>query len=224
MLNNVLNLLAPHHCYGCQKTGSLLCDNCKYNIVNDPFSGCLICRNACGERGLCGRCRVPYERAWCVADRADELAQLIDGYKLNRQIDAAKVVGQLIASRLPPLDSEIIVVPIPTIPRHIRQRGFDHTLVIATEIARRHGIQLQAVVRRRENSVQRLASRKQRFMQAEHAYRVDGALSSTATYLLIDDVFTTGATLTATTELVMAAGASHVWVAVGARQPLDDKR
>lgn len=224
MLNKALSLLAPHHCYGCQKIGTLLCDNCKYNITNESFSGCLVCRKAAGPRGLCGSCHVPYWRVWCVSERVDELARLIEGYKFNRQVDAARILGKLIAEQLPSLASNTVVVPVPTIAPHIRQRGFDHTRLIADEIAKQHKLVVQPVLRRRENSVQRHASRRQRFLQAKQAYRIDLDLSPEMTYLLVDDVFTTGATLMAATEVLQAAGAKRVWVAVGARQPLDDKR
>ena len=224
MLNKVLNLLAPHHCYGCQKIGTLLCDNCKYNISEQPFSGCLVCRTPADERGVCGRCRVPYQRAWCVGERVDELARLIDGYKFNRQTDAAHVLADLLVERLPLFEPDVVVVPIPTIAPHIRQRGLDHTRIMAVEIAKRRGLTVSDALRRRENSVQRQASKKQRRLQAQRAYRVEGALLPETTYLLVDDVFTTGATLTAAAEVLQAAGAERVWVAVGARQPLDDKR
>jgi ComF family protein len=114
-----------------------------------------------------------------------------------------------------------VITSVPTISTHIRQRGYDHAALIAREVARQRGVKYQALLKRRTTTVQQGARRKERLKQAEGAFEaarhIDGS-----TVLIIDDIFTTGATLHYAATTLLAAGAREVWVAVVARQPLDD--
>lgn len=122
---------------------------------------------------------------------------------------------------IPEFPSNVIVVPVPTIPSHIRQRGYDHTALIARRFAKVKSLPYQKLIERVSYTKQRGASRKQRFEQASQAFTVKKRLSEDSVYLLIDDVITTGATAQYAAEALLAAGASEVWVGVIARQPLD---
>ncbi|RYF28401.1 MAG: hypothetical protein EOO17_04860 [Chloroflexi bacterium] len=69
--------------------------------------------------------------------------------------------------------------------------------------------------------MQRHATKSQRRKQASRAFTCKSELSTDTTYLLLDDVVTTGATMEYAAKCLRDAGAGDVWVAAIARQPLD---
>ena len=222
MIDNLLHFIAPHYCISCGDVGGLLCESCKYDIASDAPSGCLLCGRLTGEDGVCSGCRAFVERAWYVGERSGSLEELIDRYKFERARAAHKPLGDLLLSRLPVLPKNTVVVPIPTLRSHVRQRGYDHSLLLAEHVARYLGLHTERVLRRVTSDVQRGVNKKQRFRQARQAYEVDVALRDDIPYLLVDDVVTTGATLSSAATVLRKAGASMVWAAAIARQPLEN--
>lgn len=221
MIDKILSFIAPHLCFGCNKLGNLLCENCKYDIVNDIFDHCL----GCGQltkvtTGVCKGCQLPYSRAWCVGERQGVLERLIDAYKFERTYGEHKVFAELFVAILPKLPKNVAIVSIPTIPAHIRQRGYDHTKQIAKVLAKQTGRRLASPLVRVTNTKQRDASRAVRITQAKQAFKVTSIDEDTC-YLLVDDVVTTGATVKYAAKALRDAGAKDVWVAAIARQSLD---
>ena len=222
MIDSILSLIAPHYCCGCQKIGVLLCVECKYNITSEPFGGCINCAKPfSAQTGVCGRCKTPYSRAWCVGQRKDELETLLNAYKFENARATYKTLADLLDAVLPQLPSSTIIVPVPTIPSHVRQRGYDHTALIARELARRRSLPYSSCVVRVTNSVQRGRGRRERVTQAKQAFSCRSNQVKAETYLLVDDVVTTGSTMRYAARALIKAGARDVWVASISRQPLD---
>lgn len=223
MIDKLLGIIAPHYCYGCNNPGCSLCDNCKYNIISEPFSGCIVCQRPSGEQGVCLSCETPFSRAWCVSERVDILEKVLDGYKFERQKTSATILAELLDERLPDFSHhDIVVVPIPTVASHVRQRGYDHTRLIAKEFARLRKSAIDtSLLQRKTKTKQFGASKKQRIAQAKVAYGVTKSLDSRKVYLIIDDIATTGSTLKYASKALKDSGAMRIWVAVIARQPLD---
>lgn len=222
MLDILLSFVAPHHCSGCHETGTLLCDNCKYDIISEPFEACVACgKGIAGRSGLCRGCKVPYQRAWCVADRRDHLQRLIGNYKFTNARAAYKPLAQLLDERLPELPKDTVIVPIPTVSSHIRQRGYDHMGLIAKRLARLRGLPVDTSLHRVTGTTQRGSGVRQRAKQAKAAFTCIRQLDDNKKYLLIDDVVTSGATVKYAAQTLLDAGASTVWVASISRQPLD---
>lgn len=214
-----INLLAPHYCCSCGAIGALLCEYCKYDIINDPYEACILChRLARPGNNLCGSCRAPFTRAWSAGDRREGLRELIDRFKFERVRGAYVPLADLLDSTLPHLPPEVTVVPVPTISPHIRVRGYDQTRLVAQRFARQRNLAYAPWLRRATSTVQRGAGRQQRYRQAKEAF---AAPSAQGICLVIDDITTTGATLTAAAQTLLDAGASEVWVAVIACQPLE---
>jgi predicted amidophosphoribosyltransferase len=221
MIDSLLSLVAPHLCCGCGKIGSLLCDNCKYNIIDDNFDGCHLCSNYNNEIGICADCQSIFSRGWCVGWRTGELRKLIDDYKFENVRSTHRVLAGLLDQRIDQLPSTTVVVPVPTISSHIRIRGYDHTALLARSFARRRQLTVQPLVHRVSATVQRNASRHQRIVQAKVAFAVQRRLDPNIPYLVIDDIITTGASVTYVAKALRAAGAREIWLAAVARQPLD---
>lgn len=221
MLDTLMSFVAPHYCSGCAKIGTALCDNCKYDITGVTKTACLLCQKLCGESGVCKDCKKIYQRAWCVGERTGVLQRIIGLYKFERLRSGYRVLGDLLLDRLPELPVGTVIIPIPTVTGHIRERGYDHMMLIAKYVARKRNLTVSVALRRKTNTKQRQATAKQRTAQAKNAFEVSGALNPDTTYLLIDDVVTTGATIKYAGLALKNAGARQIWAAAVARQVLD---
>jgi len=220
MLDEILEFIAPHYCCGCGAIGSLLCVNCKKDIDSEKMI-CIGCCRPTNSQSLCKSCHLPYERAWVAGERNGVLQRLIGLYKFSRARSGYKILGDLLLATIPELPDETIIVPIPTVPGHIRERGYDHMLLIAKYIAKKRNLKIEKLLYRKTNTKQRQSNAKQRIEQAKRAFGVDIKLDINTPYLLIDDVITTGATIKYASQALRDAGAKHVWVAIIARQTLD---
>lgn len=220
MIDRLLEFVAPHHCFGCGKIGTVLCANCKYNIVDEAFSGCIVCTRP-SAAGICNRCKTTYEKAWCVGDREGVLERLINAYKFDRVRRASATLGALLDETLPVLPAHTVVVPVPTVRSHIRVRGYDHAYLVAREFAKRRKLRLKPHVSRSASTSQRGLNKPERMKEAKLAFYCSDKLDATTPYLVVDDVVTTNATLRYAAGVLHDAGATTIWAAVIARQPLD---
>jgi len=220
MPDRVANLIIPHYCCACGEIGGILCESCKNDILNESFAYCLLCLQPINNaRGLCAQHSRSALGVSVVGWRRDGLESLVDISKFESVRPGCTAQADLLASILPFLGDNVAVVPIPTIAPHIRQRGFGHTEIIAKNIAQHFRYRYFPLLQRRNNLVQHGAHRAERERQARDAFSLNGLIATEATYLLIDDVYTTGATMRAAIKLLKSAGAKRIWLAVTSRQP-----
>lgn len=117
---------------------------------------------------------------------------------------------------------KIILVPLPTIRKHIRERGFDHTLRLCFELENflqkrlddlGVSVEYQSLLVRKNKTVQVGKEKKERVKQAEKAYEIREGIEieNKTLYILVDDVTTTGASLAAAKKILQA---NLVWAAV----------
>lgn len=218
--DKILSLVAPHPCFNCGVIGRPLCDNCKKNIISQRISVCPLCGSAI-EGYLCPNHDLPYS-ALCVGGaRRGSLQLLIGAFKFRFMLAALDDVVDILEASIPVLPPETVVVPVPTLAAHIRQRGYDHALLLAEAFARRRGLKVDKLVERSGVAVQHRLKRAQRIEAAKHAFSVLAVLDPNTPYLIVDDIFTTGATVAAVAMELRKAGAREVWVAVVAYQPID---
>ncbi len=224
MIEKFLEVIAPHACCNCGQNGNILCHVCLSIIVDESVDTCLSCGKVAID-GLCSSCRakVFYQRSWVVGAREAALEKLINSYKFSYAKAAHSSLADLLDAKLPVLPAETVVVPIPTIARHVRQRGYDHAKLMAQSFAKRRQLKFETVLSRVTATVQREAtSAAQRRKQAREAFRCRHKLGNKP-YLIIDDVVTTGSTLESAAKCLKKAGAREVWLAAIARQPLDSR-
>ena len=181
---------------------------------------CIVCGCPTGNMCLCGSCRVPFERAWVFGERDGVLQRLVGTYKFSRVKSGHKVLGDLLMSILPELPPETVIVPIPTVSSHVRERGYDHMMLITKYVAKKRKLKIERLLYRKTSTKQRQAIAMQRTNQAKQAFAVRGLVNAEVPYLLIDDVITTGATIKYASKALRDAGAKHVWVVAVARQRL----
>lgn len=109
-----------------------------------------------------------------------------------------------------------MLVPVPLFPKRQHERGFNQSRLLAEVFAKTAGAQVAEVLRRtRETASQTRLSRAERFKNMRGAFAVkEGVeLYPWERYVLVDDVFTTGATLNACAQALKAAGAEKIDIA-----------
>jgi competence protein ComFC len=222
MFEPILSFIAPHSCCSCGFLGAILCQSCKNDIISDPFSRCLVCLNPTMDGDLCLRCRTAsgIDAGWCIGTREQQLKVLLDRYKFDSARQAGVVCAELLDEQLPLLPDNLVVVAVPTSPAHRRQRGFDHTKLIAWQFAKRRKLPYRQALSRVDTSTQHFKNRSERFKTASSGLRVSSNLPETV--LLIDDIYTTGATMSACVRALRENGVKQLFVAVIARQVLDE--
>lgn len=222
MLDRLLSIYAPHSCCGCGNVGSLLCDICKNDITSEPFSRCIVCLQPTFDSNLCSTCKRTgdIDDAWCVGVRDHALKELLNRYKFDAAIEAATICTGLLDASLPLLPADAVVVAVPTASARRRVRGFDHTAVIAKRLAGKRSLRYSAVLERTSSQTQHFKSRAERLKTAGASLRVRRTVPGVI--VLVDDIYTTGATTHACVKLLKQSGAKKVFVAIIARQTLDD--
>lgn len=211
-----LDLIAPHSCRGCGRLGSVLCSRCKNYIISSRINICPICKSPT-IKGRCSK-HQNLPSVYIVGNRTGLINDLIHEFKYSSIRALATPLAQILDSTLPKLDGPVIIVPLPTINKHIRARGLDHTLFIAKRLSRIRGknYQVQKILTRTKDTVQVGADRKTRLSQAETAYAIaqDAIINQNATYILLDDVWTTGASMLTATKKLRQAGAEHIIISI----------
>ncbi len=212
---NIFDLLVPHSCRGCGRIGNILCDRCKKNILKSHCNFCPICKTP----NLNGKCKnhPSLPPTFIVDYRHGLLDQLIHEYKYESIRSLARPFAEIINQILPTMESKVFIVPLPTIAKHIRERGLDHTLLIAKYLAKTHiSWQAQQLLARNQNTIQVGANRKTRLKQADSAYSINPnvKINPTASYLLFDDVWTTGASISAAIKKLRERGAKNIIIAL----------
>lgn len=179
--------------------------------------------------GLCRRIEPPFIKAAAYGSYDGGLRELIHLLKYDHVRPAANVLGRMLAEVIANLqisfgDAHLLVVPVPLHANKMRQRGFNQADLIARaamklEPAGQH-LTLEAGIleRQRETQSQIGLTRHQRRENMRGAFRVARPSQvENREILLVDDVFTTGTTVSECARVLRRAGATKVWVATVAR-------
>ena len=211
----LLDLLAPLSCRGCGRMGTPLCDRCKKYIIAHQPSVCPACKSTT-KQAKCPKCH-DLPPTYIVGERDELIGLLVHDFKFNSVRALAAPLAELANASLPrDINGNSAIVPLPTISRHIRSRGFDHTYLIAKRLAKLRNIPVNKLLLRAKNTVQVGTNRSTRLKQANEAYMLNPKLTPDheTIYILLDDVWTTGASLRAATELLRSAGITQILILV----------
>lgn len=208
----VLDLIAPHSCRGCGRLGAVVCECCKNNILDVAGRICSLCKETIDTSAeKCHNCIMPCREIFAAVKRTGWFGHLIGEYKMQSVRAAKGILVEILdkaleQSSLLRASRPVVIVPLPTIRKHVRERGLDHTLAIAKGLAARRGYKVQKLLGRSRDSVQVGSSKAQRKTQAKTAYELLTAPDLTVNYLLLDDIWTTGASMLSVIELLVATG------------------
>jgi len=179
--------------------------------------------------GLCRRAEPPYAKAAAYGSYEGGLRELIHLLKYGSVRPAANVLGRMLAEAVSHLEpalngGPLVVVPVPLHIRKLRQRGFNQSELITRAALKpltprgRFHLAPAVLERQRETQSQIGLSRRQRRENMRGAFGVTQADEiKDKPVLLVDDVFTTGTTVSECARVLRRAGASKVYVATVAR-------
>ncbi len=182
----------------------------------------------------CRTCRLappPFERAVSYGLYESRMRDAIHAFKYLGFHSAARRLGELLAMAVaqlaPSAPAEMLVVPVPLHRSKNSLRGFNQARLLAVHAMRslRHthpGLALTlapaAIMRQRATNRQAGLSPRQRRLNVRGAFKVAHPEAVAGRHiLLIDDIFTTGATARSVARELRRAGAASVWVATLAR-------
>ena len=199
MLHTILKILFPSPCYSCGFLSEPLCDKCFVKLEFCPHMRDVFGMQVCSSM---------YYQPGSV------LEKLIHPFKYKHQaeifrifvahmIEAMKILGDL---------DGLVFVPVPLHKKRQLDRGYNQAELLAKWTAKKLGCEMRDVLVRVKDTgsqakVSDAASRRENM---QNAFRVKEGLEKYGQIVLVDDIVTTGSTLLACREALLAAGAKKV--------------
>lgn len=229
----LLDLAMPPHCLACGlpvATEGSLCPSCwsRLTLIERPFCERLALPFAydLGEGALSAEAIAdppPFERLRAVALFDDIARRLVHGLKYHDRQELARwMAGWMVRAGRDLLGEAEVVVPVPLHRRRLWTRRFNQSAALAATIARSGGKPFAPLALRRIRATQQQVGLgpHEREDNVRGAFRVDQRRRIEVAgrrVLLVDDVYTTGATMKAATRALLRAGAKAVDALVFAR-------
>jgi ComF family protein len=190
----------------------LLCEKCLDEIASGPLPNVETIAEAHG--GLSSSNLDEIHAGWPFEA---SMQQVIHAFKYRRRPSLSKVFGKMLAQRLQnALAREIshaVLVPVPLHRRRGRERGFNQSILLAQALAEAWKMRILPRALERIRFTQQQAT----LTAPERQKNVEGAFAAASksrlqnhTVFLVDDVFTTGATMNACATALKSAGAARV--------------
>lgn len=216
----------PSQCRVCHAwPAQTVCESCISRFAQ-PRSRCLTCALPVPDGvKICGACLKkppPLDACLAAVSYAFPWSSLIVDFKFHQQPSLARAFALLLRSTPwvePALEAADLVLPMPLSKPRLQSRGFNQALLLARQLSRSktdHRLLLRIL----DTVPQSSLKRAERLMALSNAFAVEplraGQLKG-AKVVLIDDVMTTGASLSAAASALRAAGVRHVTAMVIAR-------
>jgi predicted amidophosphoribosyltransferase len=208
-----LDLVFPPRCAGCDLPGTLLCDRCRAAVPRiDPASACSRCGApvtgvSCAE---CAGRTFAFRAARSAALLEPPVSRAIVVLKDGGERRYAAVLASLLAEAADGwLGQGDVLVPVPASPAARRRRGFDHALDVTRALGTLTGMPVAEVLRSKVTADQRTLGREQRAANRAGSFDVTGEVTG-GRVVLVDDVFTTGATLDAAARALIGVGSPTI--------------
>jgi ComF family protein len=208
----------PPYCGGCEKFGFRWCMDCqgKVKILNGTL--CAVCGLPQNTAGVCDACRMDRPhfralRAWSVFE--DPIRRVLHKLKYRRDIS----LGDSLAAQMVFFVQDLywpveLIIPIPLGRQRQKERGYNQVGMIARPLAMALDLEYtpHGLKRHKETRSQVGLSK------LERRENVHGAFSAASEVkIVMDDVSTTGSTLSAGAEALFLSGAKDVYALTVAR-------
>ncbi|MBO9675003.1 MAG: ComF family protein [Sphingobacteriaceae bacterium] len=218
--NDLIGLLFSNLCNACGEalyhSEYLICTKCLYDL---PFTDYHQHAENRVAKQLWGRAPLNAAMAMLYFRKGAKVQNLIHNLKYNSRTDVGVVLGNMLGERLKisAIYQNIdLIIPVPLHHKKYRHRGYNQCTFIAEGIAQEMKIEFSEgiLVRNKATESQTKKSRYNRYQNMKDVFQVNSIESITGKHiLLVDDVITTGATLEACANALLAVGATKVSIA-----------
>lgn len=232
-LGALIELVFPPVCMTCGGMVSAdrrhLCGECVDRIVRIGHPLCPVCGKPFLTPGdtdhLCGACMAkspPFAEARSFGVYGGVLLEAVHLFKYHHRTALSPVLCGLAANHdwgdFDPKRYEMLV-PVPLFSRRLHERGFNQAMMLCRGLGEAWGIEVAetGLARTRQTAPQIRLTPTQREQNVRGAFAVTGDAFRAKRVLLVDDVYTTGATVTECSRVLMNAGAELVGVFTMAR-------
>ena len=248
MPNALEQLLLPAECLLCHNlldfavSDHLVCDVCRYRWRPVVRPWCERCGQPGPHFGPCRLCRewpAPFLQARSAVWLDEDARQAAHTLKYGGLPRIADDLAAAIARLLAPPEPGAVLVPIPLGARRLRERGYNQSEHLARALGARWRLPVRAdlVVRRRETTTQTALTPEARLANVAGAFEMRNAEVGTrndrrqacsafrvpsSAFVLVDDVFTTGATLAEAARALTRAGAVRITAVTFGRAAIPD--
>lgn len=227
LVDGALEALLPSHCLLCGARGQGALSLCRECAADMPRNTMCCARCALpleSPAPLCGRCikhAPPWDAAWVPFRYEWPLAQLESRFKFGGDLAAGRTLALLWGVSQAPPDLPDAIVPVPLHRSRLRRRGYNQALELAKPLAKHFGALLlrDGLHRSRVTQAQTELSAIQRRRNVRGAFVANLDGKAPEHVAVLDDVFTTGATLAECVRVLKRAGAQRVDVWALARAP-----
>jgi competence protein ComFC len=212
-----LDWVLPPRCGGCGKAGSRWCTQChaSVNKIEPPY--CPVCGQKLNQSELCPRCRkaTPHYsslRSWAVFD--GNIRNAIHQLKYNRNVGLGEVLARSLVDLFRSLEWEVdMIAPVPLGLARLAERGYNQSSLLAKPLSLALDIPYcpQIISRTKETRSQVGLTVAERRLNMVGAFMARPNLATAKSVLIIDDVTTSGSTLEACADALLAAGAVQVY-------------
>ncbi len=213
MVSAILDLIFPPHCVGCGRSGALVCEGCWESFTPLGPQVCPVCGSPVSASRRChaGSLHFRWARSAFLFD--GPCREAIHALKYKRRAPLAEALVERMASHLHlPDHSFEMLVPVPLHSERQAERGFNQAAMLAVALGTRLRLPVtsEALLRIRPTRSQVDLSLEERHENVSGAFQGSEELVARRSVLLVDDVYTTGATLGACALALRHAGASDV--------------
>lgn len=200
----------PTRCAVCDAPGVNLCEACKKKLPYiDYWQRCPRCGAPYG-RIFCTECssfelhskgleRLPYSECISCVSLSDESSRIVRTWKDAGDQALAGDMARIMNSAIPTSwhAHDACLVPIPASKDAYQKRGFDHIELLTCELSKRSSLPIRHVFERPSTTDQRKLGKEERVLNAQDSFMLKKGVWVPQTVILVDDVQTTGSTLTA---------------------------
>jgi competence protein ComFC len=229
----IASLLYPPVCVICRasvRATEYLCDQCEAKVVrivapfcrkcSEPFEGAITNEFTCAN---CAHRTIHFDAAVAAYRSRGIVRQIIHDFKYGHQIYLRQPVARWLRSALD--DARLrdcrfdMIIPVPLHPTRQRERGFNQATMLAELLSAQVSIPSKLLLERvRYTTTQTALDRAERMENLHNAFRLRKNMDVRGLrVLLIDDVLTTGSTLSECARILKRAGAISVHAATAAR-------
>jgi len=235
VLNDVSDVIFPSQCLGCAEilyphSRHLFCPACKEKIKFITGSLCPVCGtiflDSPAESHLCGNCienKTYFSCARAVFSCETIILDVIHQFKYGNNISVGAMLASFMADfSFPDVDFSdySLIIPVPLHIKRLRERGFNQSLILARALAKKWQIPVNfSLLKRHKFTLTQTGLHKiERKQNIKGAFEVsDKKLIAGKNVILVDDVYTTGATINECAKTLIKAGAQKVTVLTLAR-------